>query len=107
MLCVIQLNCPTSGRVGMRRPLVTGLLAAGLLAAVTAGAVTFVPTAKLGRQPDGSFLVSSGQRIVAGTVAFDGRPIDLAAHPSGRFFVVLNKTGVFLADRSGVLAGSR
>ena len=36
----------------------------------------------MGRQPDGSFLVSSGQRIEGGSIAFNGRPIDLAVHPT-------------------------
>ena len=36
----------------------------------------------MGRQPDGSFLVSSGQRIEGGSIAFTGRPIDLALHPA-------------------------
>ncbi|MDB5348802.1 MAG: phosphoesterase [Planctomycetota bacterium] len=61
---------------------------------------------RMGKQPDGSYLVSSGQRIEGGSIAFDGRPIDLAMHPSGRFFAVLNKSRVFLADADGVLKGS-
>jgi DNA-binding beta-propeller fold protein YncE len=56
----------------------------------------------MGRQPDGSFLVSSGQRIEGGSIAFEGRPIDLALHPSADFFAVLHKTKVFLADVGGV-----
>ena len=62
--------------------------------------------AHLGKQPDGSFLVSSGQHIAPGTVAFDFRPIDMALHPSGQFFAVLNQSGVFLADRNGVFPDS-
>src|SRR5436190_2066256 len=60
----------------------------------------------MGRQPDGSFIVSSGRRIEPGAIAFDGRPIDLALHPSGEFFAVLNQRSVFLADRGGVISGS-
>ena len=41
---------------------------------------------RMGPQPDGSFLVSTGQRIEAGSIAFTGRPSDLALHPSGDFF---------------------
>ena len=37
---------------------------------------------RMGRQPDGSFLVSTGQRIEGGSIAFTGRPIDLAMHPT-------------------------
>ncbi len=52
----------------------------------------------MGRQPDGGFLVSSGQRVEGGSIPFDGRPIDLALHPSGKFYAVLNKSGVFLGS---------
>jgi DNA-binding beta-propeller fold protein YncE len=55
----------------------------------------------MGKQPDGSFLVSSGQRIEGGAIAFTGRPSDLALHPSGKFFAVLNKSSVFIADANG------
>jgi YVTN family beta-propeller protein len=60
----------------------------------------------MGRQPDGSFLVSSGQRVEAGSIAFGGRPIDLALHPSSDVFAVLNKGSVFLATPGGVVKGS-
>lgn len=61
----------------------------------------------MGRQPDGDFIVSSGQRIEGGTLAFDGRPIDLALHPTGNFFAVLNKREIFLADAKEIFAESR
>ena len=57
-----------------------GLLA---LAAMVAG-MARLATVRMGRQPDGSFLVSSGQRIEGGSIAFRGRPIDLALHPRER-----------------------
>jgi DNA-binding beta-propeller fold protein YncE len=60
----------------------------------------------MGRQPDGSFLVSTGQRIEAGSIAFTGRPIDLALHPTKDMFAVLNKQSVFLATAKGVLPGT-
>src|SRR5260370_41196702 len=60
----------------------------------------------MGKQPDGSFIVSSGQRIEPGAIAFDGRPVDLALHPSGSFFAILNQKNVFLATRDGVIEGS-
>src|SRR3954467_8669070 len=60
----------------------------------------------MGRQPDGSFLVSSGQRIEAGSIAFTGRPIDLALHPTRDLFAALNKGSVFLATPRGVVKGS-
>ncbi len=61
----------------------------------------------VGRQADGSFVVSSGQDIEAGTVAFDGRPTDIALHPTGKFFAVLNQKEVFLATKEGVINDSR
>ena len=60
----------------------------------------------MGKQPDGGFLVSSGQRIEPGSIPFDGRPIDIAKHPSDEVFAVLNKSEVFLLDSKGVRAGS-
>jgi DNA-binding beta-propeller fold protein YncE len=76
---------------------------------LSAGALGLAHRARLrmGRQPDGAFLVSTGQRIEGGSIAFNGRPIDLALHPSGAFFAVLNKRGVFLADAGGVHADSK
>ena len=60
----------------------------------------------MGRQPDGSFLVSTGQRIEGGSIAFSGRPIDLALHPTRDMFAVLNKSSVFLATTAGVMNGT-
>src|SRR5690242_6262623 len=57
---------------------------------------------RMGRQPDGSFYVSSGQHIEGGSLAFPGRPIDLALHPSGEMFAVLNKGGLLLGSSSGI-----
>jgi DNA-binding beta-propeller fold protein YncE len=59
-------------------------------------------TVRMGRQPDGSFLVSSGQRIEGDGLAFRGRPIELALHPSGEFFAVLSKAGVYLGSAKSV-----
>ncbi|WP_435008196.1 alkaline phosphatase family protein [Tundrisphaera lichenicola] len=87
-----------------RRNLILGLAAASLVA----GGVGMARLAvlRMGRQPDGAFLVSSGQRIEPGSIAFDGRPIDLAVHPLGGFYAVLNKTTVFLGDAEGVRPGT-
>ena len=60
----------------------------------------------MGRQPDGSFLVSTGQRIEGGSIAFTGRPIDLALHPTRDLLAVLNKNSVFLATAEGVKKGT-
>src|SRR5262245_46664707 len=89
----------------MRRGVAIGLFGLTALGALSVAA-GLREVARLGKQNDGSFIVSSGQHIPAGTIAFDGRPIDLAVHPSGKFFAVLNKGEVFLADRSGVVPGS-
>jgi YVTN family beta-propeller protein len=89
----------------MRRALAVGLVLVAVLA-LAATAAHLRELLHLGRQPDGSFIVSTGQRIPAGTVAFTGRPIDLAPHPAGEFFAVLSKNEVFLATRSGVLHDS-
>lgn len=61
----------------------------------------------MGKQPDGAFVVSSEQRVEPGAIAFDGRPTDLALHPSGAFVAVLNQQNVFLADKTGVLPDSK
>ncbi|MDX1934631.1 MAG: alkaline phosphatase family protein [Capsulimonadales bacterium] len=87
-------------RVPFSRPL-TLALAAGALLSVAAVPAIF----RLGKQADGAFFVSSGQRIEPGAIAFDGRPIDLALHPSGEFAAVLGQNRVFLVSRSGVLDG--
>jgi DNA-binding beta-propeller fold protein YncE len=81
------------------------VIAAAFLLPLSLYAAGIVPL-HLGRQPDRSFLVSTDQRIEPGAIAFDGRPIDLALHPSGKFVAVLNQNEVFLADKSGVLPGS-
>jgi DNA-binding beta-propeller fold protein YncE len=78
-----------------------------LLFALTTVAATRMRTARLGKQPDGSFVVSTGQRISGGAIPFAGRPLDLALHPSGKFFAVLNQTEVFLCKPDGIIVGSQ
>ena len=75
------------------------------VSAVVAGVTRLTPV-WMGRQPDGSFLVSSGQPIEGGSIAFAGRPIDLALHPREDLFAVLNKSEVFLATRLGIRQGT-
>lgn len=65
-----------------------------------------LPSAQVGKQRDGSFIVATGQRIEGDGIAFEGRPIDLALHPSGAMLAVLNKGEVFLCSPTGVMAGS-
>jgi YVTN family beta-propeller protein len=80
------------------------LAAGGGAAAIVTGQVAF--RQQVGRQPDGSFIVSTGQSVIPGTIAFPGRPIDIALHPGGEFYAVLNEGSVFLATRSAVISGS-
>ena len=61
---------------------------------------------RVGRQTDGSFVVSTLQRVEPGAIAFGGRPIDMALHPSGAFMAVLNQRGVLLVAPEGVIPGS-
>jgi DNA-binding beta-propeller fold protein YncE len=81
------------------------VLCCGVLAVVVTGTARLM-VVHLGKQPDGSFMVSSGQRVEGGSLAFGGRPIDLAVHPSGGFYAVLNKSAVFLGDATAVRPGT-
>ncbi len=78
-----------------------------VLFALTSAAATRLQTDRLGKQPDGSYMVSTGQRIIGGDIAFAGRPLDLAMHPSGDFLAVLNQNEVFLVNSKGILKKSR
>jgi YVTN family beta-propeller protein len=60
----------------------------------------------MGRQADGSFLVSSGQRIEGDGLAFMGRPSDLALHPFDNVLAVLSQHEVFISTPTGILARS-
>ena len=85
----------------------TGLaIAAALLIGGGSLAAISFKELKMGKQPDGGFIVSAGQKIQAPALSFDSRPIDLALHPSGQFFAVLNQDEVFLATAQGVLPES-
>src|SRR5215469_9641962 len=77
------------------------ILVALIIAALSVSAARLA-TVRMGRQPDGGFLVSTGQRVEGGSLAFSGRPIDLALHPRDAVFAVLNKTNVFLATAEGI-----
>ena len=80
--------------------------AAALLVGGVSLAGVALKTATMGKQADGGFIVSTGRRIEPAALSFDGRPIDMALHPSGEFFAVLGQASVFLADRTGVIANS-
>ena len=88
----------------MKRPMVV-CLGLALLVALAAGMTRFAGV-WMGRQPDGSFLVSTGQRIEAGSIAFTGRPSDLVLHPTKDLFAILNKDSVLLATANGVIKGT-
>ncbi len=65
-----------------------------------------VMIANMGKQPDGSYMVSSGQRIEGDGVAFNGRPSDIALHPTEDVFAVLSQKEVFISTPKGVVARS-
>ena len=81
-------------------------LAGGLALAGAGFVVARRASVVMGRQPDGAFIVSSGQRIEPGTISFDGRPIDLAMNPDGKTVAVLGQNKVFLATREGMIPNS-
>jgi len=86
----------------MIRKHLLGVLA---LLAIGLGAMNLA-TLRMGRQPDGGFVVATGQRVEAGGLTMVGRPIDLAYHPTDNLFAVLNKSSVFLSTTDGVLPGT-
>jgi DNA-binding beta-propeller fold protein YncE len=88
----------------MKRAMMFGLGLSVLVASVVGMAKLM--TVRMGKQPDGGFIVSSGQRVEGGAIAFNSRPIDLALHPTGTFYAVLSKTTVFLGDANGVRENS-
>src|SRR5579871_3813681 len=92
------------------RPTTQRILVSAILAIAALGAVSFAGSplseVRMGPQPDGSFIVSTGQRVEPNAIAFDGRPTDIALHPSGRFCAVLGQSRVFLLNRDGVISGS-
>jgi YVTN family beta-propeller protein len=61
---------------------------------------------KMGKQADGGYIVSTGQKIQAPTIKFKGRPSDIALHPNGDLYAVLSHTEVFLGNKNGLISGS-
>jgi DNA-binding beta-propeller fold protein YncE len=89
------------GRMMTRKRLSKWIGALAILALVAVGLGMASRAIRwMGLQPDGSFVVSTGQRIEGGSFAFNGRPIELALHPTDRFLAVMRKSGVFLLDPS-------
>jgi Phosphoesterase family len=80
-----------------------------LPALVAVGICGFVVdrTAHLGKQPDGSYVVSTGLRVEGGSLSFRGRPSDLALHPKvAHLAAVLNQGAVFLVQDGKIVDGS-
>ncbi len=86
-------------RPALLAALLTGVCAVGFAAVQSAGP-------HVGRQSDRSFIVSTRQRVEPGGIVLDGRPTDIALHPSGQFFAVLNQNEVLLATTAGVIMNS-
>lgn len=80
-----------------------GILFAGLVL-IGYGVVVVPKRLQMGRQPDGKYLVSSGQFIEPGTVTFEGRPSDFALHPTQDLMAVMSNKEIFIATPKGVLA---
>ena len=78
------------------------LVLAGLCLGSVAVATAMINQPRMGRQPDGAFVVSTGQRIEADAKTFVGRPSDLAVHPSGKFYAVMGRNRVFLGNAERV-----
>ena len=96
----------------MNRKLIPLVILSGV-AVASVGVIKVVENSRhMGKQPNGTFLVSSGQTILPGTFAFKGRPADIAKWPKGDLFAVTEKDQhnhtdhVFLVDAEGVVEGS-
>lgn len=85
----------------LRPALITALAVGSCLAWVASPLGPLKKT--MGPQPDGTFIVSSGQRIVPGTIAFPQRLSDLALHPDGKTCAVVAKSKVYLTQGSKAL----
>lgn len=80
----------------------------GLVVLATAGLVGFVASNRkqLGEQPDGSFLVSSGQRVelIGKTIRLEGsRPKDMALSPDQLLVAVLAHNRLFVSEPTGTI----
>ncbi len=75
------------------------------MAPIFAGQVA-AQSPKMGRQPDGGFLVSTGQRVEGGSIPIEGRPIDMALHPTEPVLAVLEQSRVLLVDASEIRKGA-
>lgn len=87
-------------------PAIAAALALVIVSGASIQAYRNAHSPRMGRQPDGSFLVSSGQRIEGDGVAFPGRPSDIALHPFENVLAVLSKSEIFITTPKGPLARS-
>lgn len=78
----------------------------GGLSVVVISAVVTTIARRVGRQEDGSFIVSTGQRIPDAPIKFKGRPIDLALHPVDDLMAIMKGSAVVLATREGIIPNS-
>ncbi|HLJ55917.1 MAG TPA: YncE family protein, partial [Chthonomonadaceae bacterium] len=91
---------------GRRAPKALALLAALMAVAAITRAGDRRSYPQVGRQPDGSFIVSTCQRIVGGAIAFRARPTDIALHPSGAYAAVLDQGSILFVSPTGVVPRS-
>lgn len=80
--------------------------ALALVCVVSGYQISAVNRTQMGPQKNGTFVVSSGQTILPGTIPYPQRLSDLAMHPSGTKFAVVAKNRVFLSDGASILTGS-
>jgi hypothetical protein len=105
VLALDSLTCARPEGLSMTKKQSMAIWGSVVLIILVIGSACLIPVS-LGQQPDGSFLVSSRQRIEADSIAFTGRPIDLALHPREDVFAVLNKSEIFLATAEGAKQGT-
>ncbi len=82
------------------RSLLLCLTAALGLLALAPSAISLLSTTRLGRQPDGRWLLANHQSVKPwGTQAFfKSRPVDLAFHPSKQWLAVLSSREILILD---------
>ncbi|MFN8221416.1 MAG: bifunctional YncE family protein/alkaline phosphatase family protein [Fimbriimonadales bacterium] len=81
----------------------TAWLAFAALAASVSGLGVLV--VKMGRQPDGTYIVSTGQHVLPGTLAFEMRMSDIALHPNGKVVAAVGRNRVFLIEDGRTVDG--
>ncbi len=74
-----------------RRLITITIIPLSLIALGSAARFAFLRDGSIGKQSDGSYLLSTGQRIQGGTIAFKGRPADICIRPQGDIFAVTVK----------------